>query len=247
MGAGGSNLMNEAAIFAARANQSSIGASHISDALDRISFGPMKKSQETFEHRQRIVAVHEAGHALIAALLPDFDQVAKITITPRGGAGGLTVMAPEESQVDSGLYSRAFLESQMMVALGGRIAEELQFGPEEVTTGASNDLEKVTATARAMVTEFGMSEKLGNTIYPQGVPVSKATSKLIDAEVGSLVKTAYARAKQLILDNQTVLTSIAQRLVEKETVTAEELEELLMESHLEINAWRDESLKDYGP
>jgi len=149
--------------------------------------------------------------------------------------------------VDSGLYSRAFLESQMMVALGGRIAEELQFGPEEVTTGASNDLEKVTATARAMVTEFGMSEKLGNTIYPQGVPVSKATSKLIDAEVGSLVKTAYARAKQLILDNQTVLTSIAQRLVEKETVTAEELEELLMESHLEINAWRDESLKDYGP
>merc|ERR1719199_515925 len=208
--------MNEAAIFAARKDKTTIGNEEISDALDRITLGPEKKSAaaSTSLQKRELVAYHEAGHAVVGALIPDYDQVAKITITPRGGAGGLTFFAPNEDRVDSGLYSRQFLESQMAVALGGRIAEEIIFGEDEVTTGASNDLERVTSTAKMMVTQFGMSERigqvalerqggspfLGRQMATQQETLSAETRALIDSEVSRLVAGAYARAKQLLMD-----------------------------------------------
>ena len=175
--------------------------------------------------------------------------MAKITITPRGGAGGLTFFAPNEDRVDSGLYSRQFLESQMAVALGGRVAEEIIFGEDEVTTGASNDLERVSSTAKMMVTQFGMSERIGQVALAQqgGSPflgrqmasqqnqMSAETRALIDAEVSRLVAGAYARAKQLLLDNRPALDGLAKMLIEQETVTAEEFAQLLTECEVKIS------------
>jgi len=241
--------MNEAAIFAARKNKSEIGNEQISDALDRVTLGPEKKNAEATVQKRELVAYHEAGHAVVGALIPDYDQVAKITITPRGGAGGLTFFAPNEDRVDSGLYSRQFLESQMAVALGGRVAEEIIFGEDEVTTGASNDLERVSSTAKMMVTQFGMSERIGQVALEQqgGSPflgrqmasqqnqMSAETRALIDAEVSRLVAGAYARAKQLLMDNRPALDGLAKMLVEKETVTAEEFAQLLTECDVKIS------------
>merc|ERR1712127_784310 len=230
-GASLANLMNEAAIFAARKDKTQIGNEQISDALDRVTLGPEKKNAEITLQKKELVAYHEAGHAVVGALIPDYDQVAKITITPRGGAGGLTFFAPNEDRTDSGLYSRQYLESMMAVALGGRIAEEIIFGDDEITTGASNDLERVTSTAKRMVMEFGMSEKIGQVALagsPQGSPPMSAETKvLIDAEVSRLVQGAYTRAKQLLLDNRKALDALAIALVEKETVTAEEFAQIL--------------------
>ena len=212
-GASLANLMNEAAIFAARKDKVKIGNEQISDALDRVTLGPEKKNAEISMQKRELVAYHEAGHAVVGALIPDYDQVAKITITPRGGAGGLTFFAPNEDRTDSGLYSRQYLESMMAVALGGRIAEEIIFGDDEITTGASNDLERVTSTAKRMVMEFGMSEKIGQVALagsPQGSPPMSAETKvLIDAEVSRLVQGAYTRAKQLLLDNRKALDALA--------------------------------------
>jgi len=232
------NLMNEAAIFAARKDKTKIGAEQISDALDRVTLGPEKKNAESSLQKRELVAYHEAGHAVVGALIPDYDQVAKITITPRGGAGGLTFFAPNEDRTDSGLYSRQYLESMMAVALGGRIAEEIIFGEDEITTGASNDLERVSDTAKRMVTEFGMSEKIGQVALsgnPQGSPpMSSETKGLIDAEVSRLVQGAYTRAKQLLLDNRPALDALAAMLVEKETVTAEEFAQILNDNSVSV-------------
>merc|ERR1711966_339299 len=243
------NLLNEAAIFAARKDLTKIGAEQISDALDRVTLGPEKKNAESSLQKRELVAYHEAGHAVVGALIPDYDQVAKITITPRGGAGGLTFFAPNEDRTDSGLYSRQYLESMMAVALGGRIAEEIIFGDDEITTGASNDLERVSSTAKRMVMEFGMSEKIGQVALeqPGGSPflgrqmatqqetLSAETRALIDSEVSRLVAGAYARAKQLLMDNRPALDGLAKMLIEKETVTAEEFSQLLTECDVKIS------------
>ena len=235
------NLLNEAAIFAARKDLTKIGAEQISDALDRVTLGPEKKNAESSLQKRELVAYHEAGHAVVGALIPDYDQVAKITITPRGGAGGLTFFAPNEDRTDSGLYSRQYLESMMAVALGGRIAEEIIFGDDEITTGASNDLERVTSTAKRMVMEFGMSEKIGQVALggqQQAPPMSAETKVLIDAEVSRLVQGAYARAKQLLLDNREALDKLSIALLEKETVTAEEFAQILTESQVTISDYK---------
>ncbi len=160
-GADLSNLLNEAAILAARRNLTEISMDEINDAIDRVLAGPEKKDRVMSEKRKTLVAYHEAGHALVGALMPDYDPVQKISIIPRGRAGGLTWFTPSEDRMESGLYSRSYLQNQMAVALGGRIAEEIIFGEEEVTTGASNDLQQVARVARQMVMRFGMSEKLG--------------------------------------------------------------------------------------
>jgi cell division protease FtsH len=250
-GASLANLMNEAAIFAARKNKSTIGNDEISDALDRVMLGPEKKNAVSTLQKRELVAYHEAGHAVVGALIPDYDQVAKITITPRGGAGGLTFFAPNEDRTDSGLYTRQFLEGQMAVALGGRIAEEIIFGEEEITTGASNDIERVTSTAKMMVTRFGMSEKIGQVALAQdqGSPflgrqmgssqsaMSSETRVLIDTEVSRLVNEAYAKAKNLLVENREVLDKLAQMLVEKETVTAEEFQQLLTDCNVKIGSY----------
>jgi cell division protease FtsH len=239
-GASLANLMNEAAIFAARKDKVKIGNEQISDALDRVTLGPEKKNAEISMQKRELVAYHEAGHAVVGALIPDYDQVAKITIVPRGGAGGLTFFAPNEDRTDSGLYSRQYLESMMAVALGGRIAEEIIFGEDEITTGASNDLERVSSTAKRMVMEFGMSEKIGQVALAGGQggqqqPMSAETKVLIDAEVSRLVQGAYTRAKQLLLDNRESLDKLAVMLCEKETVTAEEFAQILTDSTVSIS------------
>jgi cell division protease FtsH len=239
-GADLSNLLNEAAILAARRNLTEISMDEVNDAIDRVLAGPEKKDRVMSEKRKTLVAYHEAGHALVGALMPDYDPVQKISIIPRGRAGGLTWFTPSEDRMDTGLYSRSYLENQMAVALGGRIAEELIFGEEEVTTGASNDLQQVARVARQMVTRFGMSDRLGpvalgrqqgNMFLGRDIVAerdfSEETAAAIDDEVRQLVEVAYRRTKEVLVNNRHVLEQLAQMLVEKETVDAEELQELL--------------------
>ncbi len=239
-GADLSNLLNEAAILAARRNLTEIAMDEVNDAIDRVLAGPEKKDRVMSEKRKTLVAYHEAGHALVGALMPDYDPVQKISIIPRGRAGGLTWFTPSEERLESGLYSRSYLQNQMAVALGGRLAEEIVFGDEEVTTGASNDLQQVANTARQMVTRFGMSDKLGPVALgrQQGNPFlgrdisserdfSEKTASTIDSEVRVLVDEAYARCKQVLVENRHILDKLADMLVDKETVDSEELQTLL--------------------
>ncbi|MGC9502298.1 ATP-dependent zinc metalloprotease FtsH3 [Baaleninema sp.] len=248
-GADLSNLLNEAAILAARRNLTEISMDEVNDAIDRVLAGPEKKDRVMSEKRKTLVAYHEAGHALVGALMPDYDPVQKISIIPRGAAGGLTWFTPSEERMDSGLYSRSYLQNQMAVALGGRIAEEIIFGEEEVTTGASNDLQQVARVARQMVTRFGMSERLGqvalgrqqgNMFLGRDIAserdFSEETAAAIDEEVSKLVDEAYTRAKQVLSENRSVLDRLAEMLVEKETVDAEELQEMLANSDVKMAA-----------
>ncbi len=239
-GADLSNLLNEAAILAARRNLTEIAMDEVNDAIDRVLAGPEKKDRVMSEKRKTLVAYHEAGHALVGALMPDYDPVQKISIIPRGRAGGLTWFTPSEERLESGLYSRSYLQNQMAVALGGRLAEEIVFGDEEVTTGASNDLQQVARVARQMVTRFGMSDKLGPVALgrQQGNPFlgrdiaserdfSEKTAASIDSEVRSLVDQAYSRCKTVLQENRHILDQLADMLVDKETVDSEELQNLL--------------------
>ncbi len=248
-GADLANLLNEAAILAARRNLTEISMDEINDAIDRVLAGPEKKSRVMSEKRKTLVAYHEAGHALIGALIPDYDPVQKISIIPRGQAGGLTWFTPSEDRMESGLYSRAYLQNQMAVALGGRLAEEIIFGEEEVTTGASSDLQQVTRVARQMITRFGMSDRLGPVaLGRQGGGVflgrdiasdrdfSDETASVIDEEVRHLVDQAYKRAKAVLIDNRSILDKLAEMLMEKETVDADELNQLLTESEVKMAA-----------
>jgi cell division protease FtsH len=249
-GADLSNLLNEAAILAARRNLTEISMDEINDAIDRVLAGPEKKDRVMSEKRKTLVAYHEAGHALVGALMPDYDPVQKISIIPRGRAGGLTWFTPSEDRMDTGLYSRAYLENQMAVALGGRLAEEIIFGEEEVTTGASNDLQQVARVAKQMITRFGMSDRLGpvalgrqqgNMFLGRDImserDFSEETAAAIDEEVRKLVDTAYIRAKEVLVNNRKVLDEIAQMLIEKETVDAEELQEILGNNDVKMAAF----------
>lgn len=248
-GADLSNLLNEAAILAARRNLTEISMDEINDAIDRVLAGPEKKDRVMSEKRKTLVAYHEAGHALVGALMPDYDPVQKISIIPRGRAGGLTWFTPNEDQMDSGLYSRAYLQNQMSVALGGRLAEEIIFGEEEVTTGASNDLQQVARVARQMVTRFGMSDRLGpvalgrqqgNVFLGRDIMAerdfSEETAATVDDEVRNLVEQAYRRAKEVLLNNRQLLDKLAEMLIEKETVDAEELQDLIDSSDAKMAA-----------
>ncbi|MEG4502612.1 ATP-dependent zinc metalloprotease FtsH3 [Microcoleus sp. F6_B4] len=246
-GADLSNLLNEAAILAARRNLTEVSMDEVNDAIDRVLAGPEKKDRVMSEKRKTLVAYHEAGHALVGALMPDYDPVQKISIIPRGRAGGLTWFTPSEDRMDSGLYSRSYLQNQMAVALGGRIAEEIVFGEEEVTTGASNDLQQVARVARQMVTRFGMSDRLGpvalgrqqgNMFMGRDIMAerdfSEETAATIDDEVRLLVEQAYRRAKDVLVGNRHVLNALADLLVEKETVDADELQSLLANSDVKM-------------
>jgi cell division protease FtsH len=246
-GADLSNLLNEAAILAARRQLTEISMDEVNDAIERVMAGPEKKDRVMSEKRKRLVAYHEAGHALVGALMPDYDPVQKISIIPRGNAGGLTFFTPSEERMESGLYSRAYLQNQMAVALGGRVAEEIVYGEDEVTTGASNDLQQVARVARQMVTRFGMSEKLGPVALGRSQggmflgrdiaaerDFSEETAATIDEEVSQLVEEAYRRATAVLTDNRSVLDELAEMLVERETVDAEELQELLVRSDVRV-------------
>jgi cell division protease FtsH len=246
-GADLANLLNEAAILAARRSLTEISMDEVNDAIDRVMAGPEKKNRVMSEKRKELVAYHEAGHALVGALMPDYDPVQKISIIPRGRAGGLTWFTPSEDRMESGLYSRSYLQNQMAVALGGRLAEEIIYGEEEVTTGASNDLQQVTRVARQMVTRFGMSDRLGpvalgrqngNVFMGRDIAsdrdFSNETAAAIDEEVRNYVDQAYSRAKKVLLDNRHILDKLADMLIEKETVEADELQDVLANNDVKM-------------
>lgn len=246
-GADLSNLLNEAAILAARRERTEVSKLEIGDAIERVMAGPEKKDRVMSNKRKELVAYHEAGHALVGAVMPDYDPVQKISIIPRGQAGGLTFFTPSEERMESGLYSRSYLQNQMAVALGGRVAEEIVYGEDEVTTGASNDLKQVAQVARQMVTRFGMSDKLGPVALGRSQggmflgrdiaaerDFSEDTAATIDEEVSYLVDIAYKRATKALEDNRSVLNELAEMLIEKETVDSEDLQELLIKREVKV-------------
>jgi len=186
--------------------------------------------------QNELVAYHEAGHALCGALIPDYDQVQKISIIPRSnGAGGLTFFSPQEARLESGMYSKQYLESQLAVALGGRLAEELIFGEDFVTTGASNDIQQVASIAKRMVKEWGMSSKVGliamddKPWYNGGTPWGGKIMSTVDAEVERLVNNSYLTAKHILSTNMPLLEHLARTLVDQEVVSAEEFQMMIVE------------------
>merc|ERR1719362_904951 len=233
-GASLANLMNEAAIVAARNNRTDISYSEVDYAIDRVTVGLQKTTGMAFPTRQRLVAYHEAGHAVMGLLTPDYDMVTKVTIVPRtNGAGGFTLFTPTEERLESGLYSKRYLESQLAVALGGRVAEEIIYGEEEVTTGASNDLQQVRNIARRMVAQWGFAmESMGQAPVAWEQPdagafgpkaASVATEAVIDGEVQKIVQGAYDKCYDTLNSNKELLDEMTERLIEKETIDYDEL------------------------
>merc|ERR1712151_773920 len=243
-GASLANLMNEAAIVAARNGKDVITYDEVDYAIDRITVGMQKTTGTSFPARQRLVAYHEAGHAIMGLLQPNYDMVTKVTIIPRtNGAGGFTLFTPPEERLESGLYSKRYLEGQLAVALGGRVAEEIIYGEEEVTTGASNDLQQVRNIARRMVAQWGYSmKKIGAVAWeaPEGnggfgpQAASPETEKVIDAEVKEIVAKAYKVCKDTLVTNRELLEELTEMLIDKETVDFTEMQELVSKYHPEI-------------
>ena len=246
-GADLANLLNEAAILAARRELDKVSNDEVGDAIERVMAGPEKKDRVISERKKELVAYHEAGHAIVGALMPDYDPVAKVSIIPRGQAGGLTFFTPSEERLESGLYSRSYLQNQMAVALGGRVAEEIVYGEEEVTTGASNDLQQVANVARQMITKFGMSEKIGPVALGRSQggmflgrdiaserDFSEDTAATIDVEVSELVDVAYKRATKVLTENRGMLDEMAQMLIERETIDTEDIQDLINRSEVKV-------------
>ena len=235
-GADLANLLNEAAILAARADKKFITNAELYEAFDKVAMGPAKKSKVITEQDKRLTAFHEAGHAILARLCPNCDPVHEVTIIPRGAAGGFTMMRPENDRM---YYTKSFFLDDICMGLGGRVAEEIVI--KEIGSGASNDIKQATKFARAMVTEFGMSDKLGLICYSDdSQPMfigkdmatrnsfSEETAKMIDDEVRDIIKTQHERARKLLTENRSILDNMARVLIEKETIYTEEVD-LLME------------------
>lgn len=229
------NLINESAIFAARRNKKVIGLLEFQDAFDRVVMGPERKSRVMSKEDKETVAYHEAGHAVVSFNLLNTDPVQKITIVPRGRAGGYVMPLPEDRMV----HSREFLEDQIAMALGGRASEEIFFG--RITTGASNDLQQATRMARAMVMQYGMSKTLGLPTYggQRSNPFlggdwgftsrdySEEAARRIDTEVRGILQKSYDRAKEIITKNQDTLVKLAEMLLDVETLDRETFEQLM--------------------
>jgi len=234
VGADLENLVNEAAILAARRNKKMITQPEMEEAIERVIAGPERKSRLISQEEKRIVAYHEAGHAVVMNAVPEADPVHKVSIIARGMAGGYTLALPED---DRTLMPRKKLVADMVGLLGGRAAEELVF--DDITSGASNDLERVTRMARAMVTRLGMSENLGPMVYGQKEELiflgreiseqrdySEAVAEQIDDEVRSLVSEAHDKARKILIQYRDRLDRVAQRLLEVETINREEFESI---------------------
>lgn len=234
VGADLENLVNEAAILAARRNKKMIGQPEMEEAIERVIAGPERKSRLISPEEKRIVAYHEAGHAVVMNALPEADPVHKVSIIARGMAGGYTLALPEE---DRTLMPRKKMIADMIGLLGGRAAEELVF--DDITSGASNDLERVTRMARAMVTRLGMSNNLGPMVYGQKEELiflgreiseqrdySEAVAEEIDDEVRRLVSEAYEKSKTILIEYRAKLDAVAHRLLEVETITRDEFESI---------------------
>ena len=232
VGADLENMVNEAAILAARRNKKVIGQSEFEEAVERVMMGPERRSRLISDEEKLILAFHEAGHAVVGNAMPESDPVQKITIIGRGRAGGYTLMIPEEDRM---LMPRKKMLADLVSILGGRAAEELVF--DDITSGAASDIERVTKLARNMVTRLGMSEALGPMVYGQQEELiflgreiseqrdySEAVAEQIDREVRRLVNDAYSQAKSIIIEHRDKLEAVARRLLEVETMSREEFE-----------------------
>jgi cell division protease FtsH len=226
-------MLNEAALLTARRNGKVIRMAEIEEAITKVIAGPEKKSRVISEVERRLTAYHEAGHALVARLLPNTDPVHQITIIPRGLAGGFTMILPKE---DKYFRTKTDMEEQIIHLLGGRVAEKLTLN--DISTGASNDIERATEIARAMVTKYGMSNRLGPVNYSSADEVflgkdfstrrnySEEMAKEIDEEVRSIIEKAFAKAEQLLSENIGKLHLVANVLLEIETLDADQFEKL---------------------
>ncbi|SMY17723.1 ATP-dependent zinc metalloprotease FtsH [Photobacterium aquimaris] len=251
-GADLANLVNEAALFAARGEKRTVSMVEFELAKDKIMMGAERKSMVMSEDQKASTAYHEAGHAIIGRLVPDHDPVYKVSIIPRGRALGVTMYLPEQDRVS---HSREFLESMISSLYGGRLAEELIYGREKVSTGASNDIERATDIARKMVTQWGFSDKLGPLLYAedegevflgrsvtQSKHMSDDTAKLIDTEVRILIDRNYQRARQILVDNMDIMHAMKDALMKYETIDAGQIDDL-MERKAVIRApkgWADD-------
>ncbi len=237
-GADLANLVNEAALFAARAGVRTVGMNQFELAKDKIMMGAERKSMVMSEHEKRNTAYHEAGHAIVGRLVPEHDPVYKVSIIPRGRALGVTMFLPEEDRYS---HSRRHIISQICSLFGGRIAEEMTLGKDGITTGASNDIQRATELARSMVTKWGLSEKMGPLMYDEGgdesfmgrggaqsnSAMSDETAKQIDAEVRSIVDECYATATRLLEENIEKLHVMAEALMTYETIDVEQINDIM--------------------
>ncbi len=236
-GADLANLVNEAALFAARNNRRTVGMEQFEQAKDKIMMGAERKSM-VMSYKERLnTAYHEAGHAIIGRVMPEHDPVYKVSIIPRGRALGVTMFLPEEDRYS---HSRQWIISQICSLYGGRLAEEMTLGKEGVTTGASNDIQKATSLARNMVTKWGLSDDLGPLLYGEedddpfgrgmgqgSKPMSEETQKRIDTEVKRIIDECYQKASQILHDNRDILDAMAEALMKYETIGSDQLDQLM--------------------
>lgn len=236
-GADLANLCNEAALFAARGNEKEVRMNHFDSARDKILMGTERRSMAMSEEEKTLTAYHEAGHAIVGRLVPEHDPVYKVTIIPRGRALGVTMYLPEGDKYS---INKVAIQSQLCSLYGGRVAEELIFGDDKVTTGASNDIERVTKMVRNMVTKWGLSDELGPVAYgeeedevflgrsvTQHKNVSDETARKIDEVVRTILDKAYARTKQILADNLDKLHAMSQLLLQYETIDAPQIDAIM--------------------
>ncbi len=236
-GADLANIVNEAALFAARANKRVVGMEEFEKAKDKVIMGSERRSMVMSDDEKKLTAYHEAGHAIVGLKVPEHDPVHKVTIIPRGRALGVTMFLPEGDRYS---YSKQYLESKISSLFGGRIAEEIIFGAQKVTTGASNDIQKATELARNMVTKWGLSEKLGPLTFGEDEgevflghsvsrhkEISESTSGVIDAEVYVIINKNYLRAEVILKANLDKLHKMAEMLMKYETIGTDQIEDIM--------------------
>jgi cell division protease FtsH len=256
-GADLANLVNEAALFAARANKRIVGMDEFEKAKDKIMMGAERRSMVMSEAEKKMTAYHEAGHAIVGMTVPEHDPVYKVTIIPRGRALGVTQFLPEQDRYS---LSKRRIESSIATLFGGRVAEELIFGPESVTTGASNDIERATELARNMVTKWGLSDKLGPLTYSEEMgevflgrsvtqhkQVSDVTAHAIDEEVRRVVEANYVRARDILTSALDKLHLMADALIKYETIDEEQLKDVMAGRQPKPPAGWDETLPSKPP
>lgn len=249
-GADLANLVNEAALFAARANKKTVDMNDMESAKDKVMMGAERRSMVMTEEDKRCTAYHESGHAIVGRLVPEHDPVYKVTIIPRGRALGVTMFLPERDHIS---ISKRKLESQLSSLYGGRLAEEIIFGAEAVTTGASNDIERASSIARNMITQWGFSEKLGPLSYGQDENamgysggntkmISDETTQAINEEVLALINRNYERAKKLLNDNIDILHAMTDALIKYETLDSDQLDQLMAREAVQPpKDWEDDA------
>jgi cell division protease FtsH len=249
-GADLANIVNEAALFAARANKRSVGMAEFEKAKDKVMMGSERRSMVMSESEKKLTAYHEAGHAIVGLCVPEHDPVHKVTIIPRGRALGVTMFLPEGDRYS---YSKEHLESKISSLFGGRLAEEIVFGPSKVTTGASNDIQKATELARNMVTKWGLSERLGPLTFGENEQevflghavtrhkeISENTFSIIDQEVHDIIDRNYKRAESILKENLDKLHLMAKVLIKYETIGVDQIQDVMAGKEVrEPQGWSD--------